>query len=92
MSCKLRKALMRLFLESETDSMMEEVNVLIANYTEKEFQEAVLEKDNNGWLPIHYACWVNVHVEVIRMLLDSDDDKKLILVEDIHGCLPIHYA
>jgi ankyrin repeat protein len=83
---------MSLLERRQTDSMMEEVNVLITNYTEKELQEAVLEKDNSGWLPIHWVCFYEAPLEVIQMLLDSDTDKKSIFEKDRFGRLPIHLA
>jgi hypothetical protein len=88
MSRELRNALEYL-LRWQTGSRMEELNVLIAKYTEKDLQEAVLLKDNSGWLPIHWVCRRNTPLEVIQMLLDSDTDKKSILVRDDGGCLPI---
>jgi hypothetical protein len=47
MSSKLSNALSSL-LGRETDLMMKEVNKLIENYTEKDLQEALLEKDVIG--------------------------------------------
>jgi hypothetical protein len=91
MSRELYNALVSL-VEEQTDSIMEDVNAVLANYTQKDLQEAVLLKDNSAWLPIHYACWNNAPVEVIRLLLDNDDDKKTILEKDNIGRLPIHVA
>ena len=48
MSRELRNALISLF-RRETTSIMD-VNVLIANYTEKDLQEAVLLNGCDGWL------------------------------------------
>jgi ankyrin repeat protein len=79
-------------LRRGTSSIAEEVNVLIANYTEKDLQDAVLLKGNNGWLPIHCACWKNAPLEVIQMLLDTDTEKKTILEKGTFGHLPIHTA
>jgi ankyrin repeat protein len=45
-------------------------------------------------MPLHLACHANVPVEVIQLLLDSDDsdNKKSLLEEDYNGWLPIHRA
>jgi hypothetical protein len=51
MSRQLSKALMSL-LERQRTSIMEAVNVLIAKYTEKDLQEAVLVKDNEIGFPL----------------------------------------
>jgi hypothetical protein len=92
MSRELYKALISLF-RNETTSIMEEVNVLIGNYTEKDVQEALLEKeDRRGRLPIHLACEGGIPVEVIRLLLENDSDKETIFEKDGYGQLPIHYA
>jgi hypothetical protein len=76
MPLELSKALSSLIRRRQTDSIMDEVNVLIANYTEKDLEEAVLMKDDHGWLPIHVACMCNVPLEVIQMFLESDVENK----------------
>jgi hypothetical protein len=81
-----------ILLERQTTSIMEDLNVLIANYTEKDLREAVLEKDDDGELPIHTACLKNAPAEVIRLLLDSDTEKKTILAKTSFARLPIHLA
>jgi hypothetical protein len=91
MSCKLFIGLVSLF-RKQTDSIIEDVNDLMANYTEKDLQEALLEKGEFGNLPIHLACMCGAPIEVIQLLLDNDDDKKTILEKDNDGRLPIHYA
>jgi ankyrin repeat protein len=92
MSRELRNALVSLICGGETDSIMEEMHALIASYTEKDLQEAVLVKGYLGWLPIHVACYGGAPVEVIRLLLDSDDDNTTILAKTSFGQLPIHFA
>jgi ankyrin repeat protein len=88
----LLESLRRHLRRSHRTSMMEEVNVLIAKYTEKDLQEAVLVKDNNGSMPIHWACTYDALLEFVQMLLDSDTDKKSIFEKDKSGWLPIHKA
>jgi ankyrin repeat protein len=93
-SRELFNALISLLKRRRTYStILEEVNVLIKNYTEKDLQEAVLVKNDDGWLPIHCACYVSAPVEVIRLLLDIDHGKKSIFEkESLDRRLPLHYA
>ena len=56
MSIELRNELMSL-LTSYSMYGIEEVHVLIAKYTEKDLQEAVLAKDFIGNLLLHCACY-----------------------------------
>jgi hypothetical protein len=69
------------------------VNALIANYTKKDLQEAVLVKYYRGQLPIHLACIYNAPLEVIQMLLENDSGKNTIHERCFYwGSLPIHLA
>ena len=49
--------------------------MLLDNNIEK---KRILVKDNDGWLPIHFACYGGATVEVIRLLLDSNVEKKTV--------------
>ncbi len=101
-SRELRNELSSLLRRRQTDStgIMEEVNLLKANDTEKDLQDAVLAKgtsgdtsgDTRGDRLIQIACRMNAPVEVIQLLLDSDTEKKTIVLKDHDGCLPIHLA
>jgi ankyrin repeat protein len=91
MSRELSSALISL-LRTPWERTIQEANVLIEKYEEEDLQGAVLEKDANGWLPIHCAFWRNAPLEVIQMLLDSDSDKKSIFEKTDLGKLPIHFA
>jgi hypothetical protein len=95
MSRKLRNTLECLFIRRstwQTEKFTEDLTVLVEKYTEKDLQEAVLEKDDDGELPIHIAWRNNAPVEVIQLLLDSDTGKKKIFEKNNDGWLPIHLA
>jgi ankyrin repeat protein len=68
---------------------IEVIQLLLDSDIEK---KTILEKDDRGYLPIHYACFLIAPVEVIQLLLDSDSDKRTILQKDDYGQLPIHLA
>ena len=71
---------------------IEELNVLIENYPEKDLQEAVLHTDFIGCLLIHHACFHDAPVEVTQLLLDSEAENKSIFQQNRMGWLPIHAA
>ena len=81
MSHKLSKALVRLLHMHRTSITEEAINVLIANHTEKDLQEA-----------IHWVRMCNAPLEVIQLLLDSAIENKMVPEKDNIGQLPIHYA
>jgi len=83
---------LRSLLQRQATPDIEEVKVLIARYTETDFQEAVLHKDYTGMMLIHHACYGDVHVAVIQLLLDSDAGNNSIFKKNIMGWLPIHAA
>jgi ankyrin repeat protein len=70
---------------------VEVIQLLLDSDTDK---QSILERIHDGRLPIHCACRANAPVEVIQLLLDSDDsdNKKSLLEEDYNGWLPIHRA
>jgi hypothetical protein len=78
MSRELYIELVCLLQEETDDSITGKMNVLIANYTKKDLQEALLVRDHNGCLPIHWACRLKAPLEVIQLLLESDAEKKTI--------------
>ena len=56
-------------------------------------KKTILEKDRHGQLPINISRQTNAPNEVIQLLLDTANDKKLILrMTNKNGKLPIDYA
>lgn len=61
---------------------LELVNLLLQYDEEK---RSVIEKDENGWLPVHYACFCNARVEIIQLLLKHTGSMEKC---GFNGCLP----
>mmetsp|Transcript_10082 Transcript_10082/g.21274 ORF Transcript_10082/g.21274 Transcript_10082/m.21274 type:complete len:375 (-) Transcript_10082:304-1428(-) len=74
-------------------ALEEEFIVLISQYSEKDFQKAVLMSfDESKRLPIHLACDKNAPLSILRILLEADVGKVSHTVPDRWGDLPIHTA
>ena len=53
--------------------------------------QALLEKDNDGWLPLHHAArWRKMPVEVVRYLVHTRP--HALRHKDKAGRLPLHVA
>lgn len=79
--------------ESKWDSLIGKVETLLTGYTSEELQEAVLLKERrSNWLLLHNACVYKAPIQVVRLLLDNDRERKSIIHENTWGRLPIHCA
>jgi ankyrin repeat protein len=52
---------------------------------------AILVKDQEGRIPLHYAV-SNISSEVVKLLLEADSAKKTIRIWDRYGSLALHFA
>jgi hypothetical protein len=88
----LYKELRRLLQRNNPFPSMEDVDVVLARYTEADIQEAVRMKDFIGCLLLHYACHQHVPVLIVQWLLDKEVENKSIYQQNRMGSLPIHGA
>jgi hypothetical protein len=72
----LYKELRRLLQRYDPLPSMEDVDVVLARYTEADIQEAVRMKDYIGCLLLHYACHQHVPVLIVQWLLDKEVQNK----------------
>lgn len=54
-------------------------------------RDFLLEKDEHGWIPLHYLCWCS-NDDIIRKLLQSGDGEAMCLATDDEKDTPFHGA
>ena len=91
--------------EWSVDEQLAQFIVLVSGYSDEALKKAVLmtypQEENSedptlpvytGRLPIHLACDTNANIEIIRWLLDNDENKESIRRKDKWGDLSLHTA
>ena len=66
------------------------IAVLLRAYTPAAEMKCVWEADEDGLLPLHYACKTNAKIEVVKALLKANVKAVEEAAKD--GWLPLHYA
>lgn len=58
------------------------------------YPDALLQEEDKGWLPLHYACRFKAAKDVVRLLLHMDANKGRTAVTrlDRQGRTPLYYA
>ena len=66
------------------------VSISVIQLLITKYPKACQEKTNNGWLPLHFACWFNQSLSVIQLLINKYP--KACQEKSTTGWLPLHYA